>query len=51
MTTSYSSAPQALRRRTLEDKTVMLLTAHTGKIYLALLVSAILVVDFHGSTG
>ncbi|MFM8696133.1 MAG: hypothetical protein ACKOEN_05520 [Betaproteobacteria bacterium] len=39
-----------MRRRTFEDKTVRVLAEHAGKIYLGLLVLAILVVKLHDPT-
>lgn len=47
MTIVDASTPLPVRRRTFEDKTVRLLAEHAGKIYLGLLVLAILVVKLH----
>lgn len=51
MTISEVSTPIALKRRTFEDKTVRLLAEHAGKIYLGLLVLAVLVVQLHEPMG
>ncbi len=47
MTIVDASTPLPVRRRTFEYKTVRLLAEHAGKIYLGLLVLAILVVKLH----